>query len=53
MIKTTETASKYQALEKMSTLDLLQNINQEDKTVPLAIEKEIPSKYLKDSYHFK
>lgn len=43
MIKTTESSSKYQALEKMSTLDLLQNINKEDQTVPLAIEKEIPA----------
>ena len=43
MIKTTESSSNYQALEKMSTIELLQNINQEDQTVPLAIEKEISS----------
>lgn len=41
-IKITEQASKYQHLEKMSVIDLLQNINNEDKTVPLAIEKAIP-----------
>jgi len=38
----TEQASKYNDLEKMSTLDLLKNINKEDKSVPLAVEKEIP-----------
>jgi N-acetylmuramic acid 6-phosphate etherase len=42
MIKTTESPSKYNALEKMSTKQLLININSEDKTVPLAIEKVIP-----------
>lgn len=41
MIRTTETSSKYDGLEKMSTADLLLNINREDKTVPLAIEKEL------------
>ena len=42
MKKTTESDSKYKALEKMSILQLLTNINKEDKTVPLAIEKTIP-----------
>jgi N-acetylmuramic acid 6-phosphate etherase len=42
MKKTTESDSKYNALEKMSVRELLANINKEDKTVPLAIEKEIP-----------
>lgn len=40
--KTTEQASKYNHLEKMSVLELLTNINNEDKTVPLAVEKAIP-----------
>jgi N-acetylmuramic acid 6-phosphate etherase len=42
MKKTTESDSKYNALEKMSVRELLTNINNEDKTVPLAIEKIIP-----------
>jgi len=42
MKKTTESDSKYNALEKMSVLELLTNINKEDKTVPLAVEKVIP-----------
>lgn len=40
--KTTEQSSKYEHLEKMSVNQLLQNINNEDKTVPLAVEKAIP-----------
>ena len=42
MKKTTESSSVYNSLETMSTLDLLSNMNNEDKSVPLAIEKEIP-----------
>jgi N-acetylmuramic acid 6-phosphate etherase len=42
MKRTTESASNYSALESMSTLDILTNINNEDKTVAQAIEKEIP-----------
>ncbi|MEO9570402.1 MAG: N-acetylmuramic acid 6-phosphate etherase [Polaribacter sp.] len=41
-IKTTEQDSKYNHLEKMSVADLLTNINNEDKTVPLAVEKALP-----------
>jgi len=41
-VSTTESASAYNHLEKMSVLELLTNINREDKTVPLAIEKVIP-----------
>ena len=41
-IKTTEQSSKHEHLEKMSVSDLLSNINQEDKTVPLAVEKALP-----------
>lgn len=40
---TTEQSSNYNNLEKMSTLQLLTNINNEDKTVPNAIEKVIPT----------
>ena len=40
--KTTEQSSKYEHLEKMSVQELLTNINQEDKTVPDAVEKAIP-----------
>ncbi len=43
LIKTTELSSGYTNLEKMSTKSLLQNINREDQTVPLAIKKQIPS----------
>jgi N-acetylmuramic acid 6-phosphate etherase len=40
--KVTEQSSLYTDLEKMSTLELLTNINIEDKKVPTAIEKVIP-----------
>jgi N-acetylmuramic acid 6-phosphate etherase len=40
--KTTEQSSKYEHLEKMSVHELLTNINQEDKTVPYAVEKALP-----------
>jgi N-acetylmuramic acid 6-phosphate etherase len=42
MINTTEKDSNYQDLDKMSVLELLTNINKEDTTVPLAVEKSIP-----------
>ncbi|MGV6944572.1 N-acetylmuramic acid 6-phosphate etherase [Sphingobacterium kyonggiense] len=42
MINTTEKDSNYQNLDKMSVLEILSNINQEDKTVPLAVERVIP-----------
>jgi N-acetylmuramic acid 6-phosphate etherase len=41
-VTTTESSSHYDHLEKMSVQELLVNINKEDKTVPLAIEKAIP-----------
>ena len=41
-IKTTEQSSKYEHLEKMSIRELITNINQEDQTVPLAVEKALP-----------
>ncbi len=40
--RTTEQASLYNHLEKMSTGEILKNINNEDKKVPLAVEKAIP-----------
>ncbi len=39
---TTEEDSNYNNLEKMSVREILQNINNEDKTVPLAVEKALP-----------
>jgi N-acetylmuramic acid 6-phosphate etherase len=42
MKKTTEQDSRYDDLEKMPVRDLLRGINQEDKTVPYAVEKVIP-----------
>ncbi|GAB3203395.1 N-acetylmuramic acid 6-phosphate etherase [Pontibacter aydingkolensis] len=39
---TTERDSKYNDLEKMSVREVLENINNEDKTVPMAVEKAIP-----------
>jgi len=41
-IKVTEQASKYRHLEEMSVLEILTHINNEDKTVPLAVEKALP-----------
>ncbi|TGD59415.1 N-acetylmuramic acid 6-phosphate etherase [Flavobacterium humi] len=40
--KTTEQSSKYEHLEKMPVQELLTHINNEDKTVPLAVEKALP-----------
>ncbi|MEB2780350.1 N-acetylmuramic acid 6-phosphate etherase [Algoriphagus sp. C2-6-M1] len=41
-MKVTESASHYDNLEQMDLLDLLHNINKEDKKVPLAVEQVIP-----------
>lgn len=41
-IKTTEQESNYDHLEMMSLSELLKNINNEDKIVPLAVEVAIP-----------
>lgn len=38
----TESSSRYNSLENMSIRELLVNINTEDKSVPLAVEKVIP-----------
>ncbi len=43
MSKVTEKASNYRHLEKMTVNELLTSINQEDKTVPHAVEKVIPA----------
>ena len=40
--KVTEQASHYRSLEKMTVEEVLININNEDKTVSLAVEKAIP-----------
>lgn len=40
--KTTEQDSNYNHLEKMSINEILKNINNEDKTVPFAVEKALP-----------
>jgi len=41
-VSTTESPSNYRNLEHMSVRDLLVNINKEDRTVPVAVEKVIP-----------
>jgi len=41
-IRTTESTSLYNNIEKSSTLDILQNINTEDKKVAIEVEKQIP-----------
>lgn len=42
MDKITEAASKYQDLEFMSVQEILVSMNQEDQSVPLAVQKSIP-----------
>ena len=41
-MKVTEQSSNYANLDKMSTAELLQNMNNEDKKVPVAVENCIP-----------
>lgn len=41
MKRITESSSNYNNLEIMTSIELLRNINREDQTVPLAVEKEI------------
>lgn len=41
-MRTTEKASRYDNLEKMSTLEILNGINAEDMTVPQAVAGSIP-----------
>jgi N-acetylmuramic acid 6-phosphate etherase len=40
--RTTEASSLYNNIEKLSTLEILQNINTEDKKVAIEVEKQIP-----------
>ncbi|HEY4149147.1 MAG TPA: N-acetylmuramic acid 6-phosphate etherase [Chitinophagaceae bacterium] len=40
--KFTEQTSKYRFLDKMGVAEILHHINEEDKTVPYAVEKAIP-----------
>ena len=42
-VKITEQVSNYNNLEKMSTVELLTHMNNEDKQVPIAVEKAIPA----------
>jgi len=42
MDRTTEKDSRYNDLEKMSVMEILQNINKEDQTVPLAVAESLP-----------
>ncbi len=42
MIRVTEQESNYNNIDQMSILEILQGINKEDQTVPLAVEKVIP-----------
>lgn len=41
--KITESTSRYDHLERMSTAELLQHINAEDQTVPKAVSETIPA----------
>ena len=43
MERITEQPSHYRHLEKMEVGEILAHINEEDKTVPLAVEKNIPT----------
>lgn len=42
-VKSTESSSNYSNLDKMTTEEILVNINKEDKTVAHTVEKQIPS----------
>jgi N-acetylmuramic acid 6-phosphate etherase len=42
MIRVTEQESKYNNIDQMEVLEILKGINDEDKTVPLAVEKSLP-----------
>lgn len=39
--KTTELSSSYEHLEQMTIQEIITNINKEDKTIPLAVEKQL------------
>lgn len=42
MIRVTEQESNYKNIDQMSVRDILEGINKEDQTVPIAVEKAIP-----------
>lgn len=42
MIRVTEQESSYTDIDQMSVMDILKGINNEDKTVPLAVEQSLP-----------
>jgi N-acetylmuramic acid 6-phosphate etherase len=42
MIRVTEQESNYKDIDQMSVVEILKGINEEDKSVPLAVEKAIP-----------
>ena len=42
-VKVTESDSHYDSLDRMSVIELLEGINHEDSTVPLAVNKVIPA----------
>lgn len=42
MIRVTEQDSKYNDIDKMEVHEILSGINEEDKTVPVAVEKALP-----------
>lgn len=42
MIRVTEQESKHHDIDQMSVMEILKGINQEDKLVPLAVEKALP-----------
>ncbi len=42
MERVTESGSNYQDLDQMTTAQILQGINNEDKTVPMAVEQVLP-----------
>jgi N-acetylmuramic acid 6-phosphate etherase len=42
MIRVTEQDSNYYNIDQMSVAEILENINKEDKTVPLAVERALP-----------
>jgi len=42
-MKTTESSSNYENLEGMSVAELIANMNKEDQTVPLAVNRALPA----------
>ena len=42
MNRITEQESKYNDIDKMSVMEILEGINTEDKIVPQAVEKALP-----------